>query len=130
MDRRLWIIFVYGFFPLTICGCSGDANAPYIPASNTARKALEISLKKWQSGDAHGPIETGKPAINVFDMRWQQGKKLESFEILEELAEAHRTFSVKIKLAKQPEEMNKYLVVGIDPLLVFRDIDYQHATGQ
>ena len=32
-------------------------------------------------------------------------------------------------LAGKSEEVNEYLVVGIDPLLVFRDSDYKRASG-
>ena len=112
-------------------GCSGDSTKKYIPEPEAAREALQTALATWQSGAAHGVIDKSTPAINVFDMRWQDGHKLESFEIVERSPDReHPSFKVKIKLEEQPEQVDTYLVVGIDPLLIFRDIDYQKATGQ
>jgi hypothetical protein len=118
-----------GFLLTTIAlGCGGSAR--YVPATATARNALQTALGAWQSGTPHGPITSSKPAINVFDARWQAGKKLESFEIVEELAaQEHPQFKVRLQLEGQPEEMVVYRVVGIDPLNIFRDADYQRATG-
>jgi len=111
-------------------GCGGASTARYIPASGSARAALQTALTTWQSGTAHGPITSSKPEINVFDARWQAGKKLESFEILEEVTGQEQPhFQVRLKLEGQPEETATYLVVGIDPLHVFRDADYKKATG-
>lgn len=116
---------------VVVHGCGRDTTAQYIPDSTVAKDALQTALATWKSGTAHGVIETHKPAINLFDMRWQAGQKLESFEIVEPVSgREHPTFNVKIKLEKQPEQSNTYLVVGIDPLLIFRDVDYQKTTGQ
>lgn len=113
---------------LMLLGCGG--NARYVPAKTTAREALQTALSTWQSGTAHGPITSSKPVINVFDARWQAGKKLTSFEIVEEMTgKDHPHFKVRLQLDGQPEETATYLVVGIDPLLVFRDADYERAEG-
>ena len=112
-------------------GCGGGGSmSRYVPTSTTARKAVETALETWKSGAAHGPITSSKPAIDVFDARWQAGGKLESYEILEEVkGEEHPQFKVRLQLAGQPEETLNYRVIGIDPLLVFRDADYKKASG-
>lgn len=124
------------FFPAAVAiltcglGCGGSGTARYVPTSSTARKALETALETWKSGAAHGPITSSKPTINVFDARWQAGGKLESYTIIEEVeGEEHPQFTVRLQLAGQPEETLAYRVIGIDPLLVFRDVDYKKATG-
>ncbi len=117
---------------LSISGCGGDPNAPYIPSAATARDALQAGLEAWKGGKPVAPItrDQGLPTINVFDARWQAGEKLASFEILDEIkGTEHPSFQVKIKTQTKPEETNTYLVVGIDPLLVFRDVDYKKTTG-
>ena len=125
---------VLTFSVFVVCcavGCGRESTAKYIPSSTVAREALQTALTTWQSGTAHGTIESTQPAINVFDLRWQGGQKLESFQIVEEITgQEQPAFGVKIKLNNKPEETNTYLVVGIDPLLIFRDIDYKKATGQ
>lgn len=124
------VVFLLASMLMSMVGCGGESTARYIPSSTTARDALQTALSTWQSGAAHGTIETSKPAINVFDLRWQQGKKLDSFAIGEEIKDREQpSFNVKIKLEKQAEEDNVFLIVGIDPLLIFRDKDYQKATG-
>jgi hypothetical protein len=111
-------------------GCSSDRTSEYVPDSKDARAALETALNAWQSGAAYEPITSSSPTLNVFDARWQAGQKLEKFEILEELPAEERTeFKVRLQLAGKPEETLTYIIVGIDPLLIFRDADYQRATG-
>ena len=112
-------------------GCGGAPEKRYVPAADTARKALEAGLNQWKSGEAHGPVKGLSVTINVFDARWQGKKKLESFEILrEEKSDGPRTFIVKMKLDEDKEEKEvKYLVVGKDPLHIFREQDYNKAGG-
>ncbi len=113
-----------------ISGCSGR-NSPsrYEPPKQVARSAIDAALKTWKSGVPLGPI-AGKPEINMFDERWQSGKKLESYEILDEVAGSeHPQFKVRLKIIGGAEEVNEFLAVGIDPLLVFRDRDYRKTSG-
>lgn len=115
---------------LVCLGCARGTSA-YVPTAATARKMLTTALEAWKSGAAHGPITSSKPGITVFDARWQAGAKLDSYEILEEIKDGeHPQFKVRMQLAGQPEETLTYRVVGIDPILVFRDADYKKATGQ
>jgi len=113
-----------------IAGCSGG-NSPsrYEPPKQVARSAIDAALKTWKSGVPLGPI-AGKPEINMFDERWQAGKKLESYELLDEVAGSeHPQFKVRLKITGSAEEENEFLAVGIDPLLVFRDKDYRKTSG-
>jgi hypothetical protein len=122
----LWaLIFVF-----CSLGCTGKSVESYKPTNESARKAIETALSTWKSGTPHGSITNVKPSLDVFDARWQAGAKLESYEILEEVTgkpEPH--FKVKLKLAGKAEETTEYLVVGIDPLNIFRQADYNKATG-
>ncbi|MFO0943302.1 MAG: hypothetical protein U0930_21415 [Pirellulales bacterium] len=117
---------------LAVCflfGCGGRSISDYKSTSETARKAIETSLAAWKEGKPLGTI-SGKPAIDTFDARWRSGAKLEEFSILGEVAGTeHTQFEVEMKFANKPKEKSEYLVVGIDPLLVFRKEDYQRATG-
>jgi hypothetical protein len=126
--------FTWGLWALVfLCcepGCSGKSVESYKPTSESARKAIETALSTWKSGAAHGSITNVKPSLDVFDARWQAGTKLENYEILEEVTgKPQPHFKVKLKLAGKPEETTEYLVVGIDPLNIFRQDDYNKATG-
>jgi len=124
------------FFPLIAIlafslGCGGAPEKKYIPDARTAREALDAALEHWKSGEKHGPVEGFKVTVDVFDARWQAGKKLESYEILNEVpSDGPKIFLVKMKLDEDKEEKEvKYFVVGKDPLLVFREQDYNKASG-
>ena len=67
------------------------------------------------------------PAVEVHDTPWSQGSRLGSYEIIrEETNAAERSFEVHLSLTK-PESVQdvKYYVLGQDPVMVFRDEDYQ-----
>jgi hypothetical protein len=112
-------------------GCGGAPEKKYIPKTDLARGALQAAFDRWKSGAKHGPVEDFRVRVDVFDARWQNGKKLESYEILsEEPSDGPRIFLVKIKLDEDKEAKElKYFVVGKDPLLVFRELDYNKASG-
>lgn len=125
---RLTLVF---FVSCLAIGC-GSSERKYVPTTDAARKALDLVLGKWKAGDAHARVTGPTVPIDVFDERWQKGKKLESYEILrEEKAEnLPKVFAVKMKLTDDKEESEvKYYIVGKDPLLIFRDVDYNKAAG-
>jgi hypothetical protein len=111
-------------------GCSsGESVDRFIPEAQKARTTLEAALNAWKGGARLKTIDGDGHKIDVFDARWRDGAKLESFEIMSEEAGAERpTYVVKVRI-KGKEEENKYLVMGIDPILVFRDVDYKKANG-
>ena len=112
-------------------GC-GTSVKKYTPSADSAREALDAALEKWKSGATHATVDDYRVPIDVFDARWQNGKKLESYEILgEETSEGPaKVFTVKMKLDEDKEEKEvKYYIVGIDPLNIFREQDYNKAGG-
>ncbi len=114
-------------------GCGRHSNADFTPNSNTGRSALEAALTSWKAGQPPGTVAgTSKPAVRVADSEWESGSKLAGFEIVGDQAPAGagpRTFSVKLTAADGQSREVKYYVVGIDPLLIYRDIDYQKLSG-
>jgi len=127
--HRLCLLLLLAMTP-GLYGCGGNARERYLPDESKARNALQLALETWKSGAAHAPITSSKPVINVFDARWQSGRKLESFEILEKSGNADQPqFTVRLKLAGEPEETNTFLIIGIDPLQVFRDEDYKRTES-
>lgn len=124
---RNWLLAL----AMAIIGCGANSEKKYIPSTTAARDALDATLAAWKSGAPYGPIQSGKTPVNVFEGRWQAGKKLESFEVLrEEPSEGPKKFVVSTKLIGEakPTEI-AYLVVGKDPLLVFREDDFLKASG-
>ena len=71
-------------------------------------------------------------AVQPQDFEWKSGKKLVGFSIGKELpsTEGPKQFAVQLKFQGEPKPVDTtYFVVGLDPLWVFRDRDYQRAAG-
>lgn len=116
-----------------LAGCGGTSEKTYIPVPEAARTALTAALTAWQSGQAKpGSIAKASPAIEVVDSQWRSGQKLKAFEILQEVptTEGPKRFQVKLTLEGTSSPLETvYLVVGKDPLYVFREADYQPPNG-
>jgi hypothetical protein len=103
----------------------------YVPPEESSRKALEAALAAWQKGQPPGQVDDGPPAVQVVDSKWQAGQKLSSFEIVNtEPGQNGTTFySVRLTLQGQAkEEVARYVVVGRDPLYVYREEDFTQQT--
>lgn len=130
MTRRLLILLLCALIsaPLSL-GCGGEARDRYLPTSQKARDILDKSLGAWKSGVPHGPIADAKPVINVFDARWQAGKKLQTYEIIEEEKYTDQPqFKVRLQVEGEPEETTVYYVIGIDPIQVYRETEFLQST--
>ena len=114
----------------SLVGC-GSSEKDFLPSATAARTALDSSLNAWKSGAPIATITTGLVPIDTYDARWRDGQKLESFEVVSEQSVDERpTFSVKIKLADDKEVIDDtFVVVGNNPLMVFRQQDYDKAGG-
>lgn len=112
---------------VVLAGCGKQSSqAKYIPSSSNAREALRAALESWKKGDGNNDIETPKTVVRMVDARWRDRKRLESYEILEEVKNPeHPEFKVKMQVKGLPEETISYVVFGLDPLLVYRDEDYK-----
>ena len=135
MQIRFTLIFtacVFSAFVFFVSGC-GSSEAKYIPSEASAKESLNAALRAWQAGQAHGPVKVDAVPvpIDIYDARWQAGTTLEMYEILrtEEL-DKHKAFIVKTKLKDEDEvQEDTYIVIGNDPLMVFRKQDYDKASG-
>jgi hypothetical protein len=127
--RPLTIIVV---ILLGTAGCSGrHSHADFLPPEQKARQALETALTAWQNGRPIKDIGASSPAIVVEDSQWKAGKRLEHYEIVNsEPGDGPIRFGVQLKLhgVAAPQEM-RYVVIGIDPLLVYSEKDFQKLSG-
>jgi hypothetical protein len=116
---------------LALAGCGGRGTNKLVPASATARSALETALDTWQKGGKQGRVAEGPPVVQALDVKWAAGQKLAKYEILEELpSDGPPWFSVKLTMQSPPgEQVVKYVVIGKDPLWVYREEDYKKLSG-
>ncbi len=110
-------------------GCAERVNPddPMLPDVLTAKKAIEATMVAWKAGRPTGNIEEGSPRIQVADSFRVPGQMLERHEILGETkSEKSRDMTVKVIFSNPAEtQIIRYRVIGIDPVLVIREEDYQ-----
>ncbi len=107
------------------CGAEGKSGAP-MPTGQEARAALEKALDSWKAGKPPSSIADQTPKIDVVDSQWKAGDVLESYSIVnEKQGEGNKTFGVKLTLKKPPGSKDvEYMVLGKDPVRIYRDEDF------
>jgi hypothetical protein len=115
---------------LSVClGCSSQESriARFIPSADAAESAITTVLTAWKKGIPAGPVpDTSSPVVHVTDSFRDPGEKLQEFRILGEVpGDTPRCFAVELKFLPERTEKVRFVVVGIDPLWVFRMEDYQ-----
>lgn len=109
------------------CGCSREPDPNrYVPSADLARAAVEAVLADWQAGLPVGPINRLKVKVESIDNQRKKGQKLSRFEILGEVTQpGARCFAVRLEFQNSTETPKvRYLVIGIDPLFVYRQEDF------
>jgi hypothetical protein len=122
--RVHWIVLA-----ALLMGCSRqDPYARYIPDEHAAESALKAGLEAWKDGSAVGPVPaTSKPQVIIVDSWRDKQRKLESYQILGEVpGNTPRCYAVRLNLTNpEAEERVRFVVLGIDPLWVYRYEDFQ-----
>ncbi len=111
---------------LGFAGCPGGGSTP-IPSDQAARSAVEAALAAWKAGKPPGPIEGTTPPVQAVDTSWQNGQKLAAFEVVGPVAGAsEKRYAVRLTPAGPDAKIQdaEYVVLGTDPLFVYRDADY------
>jgi hypothetical protein len=119
--RALWLVAL-----VALAGCGRQAGYErFVPAEQAARDALEKALASWQRGEPHGAVAAA-PAVQFVDTHHKPNQRLKAFAVLS-LApgEGPRVFTVRLTLDGPAEEVRaRYVVLGIDPMWVMRQEDY------
>jgi hypothetical protein len=126
--KRVVSMVLAGLIAAIASGCGGASNGDnsrYVPSERSARAALDAALSAWQRGESAGKLASTSPTIEVVDTKRPEGQKLARFEIIkEEPGDGPRWFTVRLVLEPQGESEARYVVIGNDPIWVFRDSDY------
>jgi hypothetical protein len=105
-----------------------QARARFKPSEETAKNALTASLRSWQKGEKAGKIAgLTNPAVYLVDTCRLPEQILERFTILGEAAgDGPRCLSVRVNLRNPDEEQRlRFVVMGIDPIWVYRYEDFE-----
>jgi hypothetical protein len=109
-----------------LAGCARNSEKRFIPSEEAARAALETALESWRRGEPHGPVAGTTPVVHFVDSHHKPGQRLKGFEV-QTLApgEGPRVFTVRLRLEGPADEVRtRYVVVGLDPVWVLRQEDY------
>ncbi len=126
-NRRLLALLLGPSLLLSSAGGCGGGRSEGLPSEDVARRSLEAALTAWRDGAKPGQIAGTQPVVQVHDTPWSLGDRLSSYEIVgEDKSGPDLKFSVRLSLAK-PERVQEaeYHVLGRDPVMVFRDEDYE-----
>lgn len=125
--RREWTTL--GILALLTLGACGHASAPpltnYVPEEDLARRALVAVLEGWLEDRSVDKLDGGA-AILLVDSRRRAGDKLAAYRIVgPQPWDRGRRFVVELTLqGETTSQKTRYVVVGIDPLMVFRQDDF------
>jgi hypothetical protein len=112
-----------------LAGCGGGS-AP-LPSTVAARQALQTSLDAWKAGKPASSLAAVKPSIEIVDFEWKAGKVLSDYTLGQEApGQGIQTLSASITIKGEPGPKEvKYMVLGLDPMRIFRDEDYNRAMN-
>lgn len=117
---------------LAVLGCSRtqQRNEDFVPRDEAARIALDASLRDWCLGHTTQAVADTNPAVMVVDELRLKRRTLKQYKILGPVpGDAPHCIAVQLSLGNPPEERReRYVVVGIDPLWVWRYDDYLMMT--
>jgi hypothetical protein len=132
LDRgRRWAVLCTLALLLGPSGCGYRGDEQFIPPTATARQAVETVLTNVERGQ---PADAGTtaPVIYLVDSQLSKpGQKLVRHEIVKEESQDGRTvFEVRLFLkGAKREQVARYVVIGRDPLRVYREEDDRSAGG-
>jgi hypothetical protein len=107
----------------------GESNAPYVPSVAQAESALRSVLEAWRQEVPPGLVPGTSPAVHVTDTFRKAGEKLVDYRILGEVpSERKRCMAAELRFEPERAERTRFLVVGIDPLWVFRQEDAENLA--
>jgi hypothetical protein len=113
------------------CGCARSNAARFTPSAQTATKCVETVLAAWRDGRPLDALATEKPAIHVVDTHRRPEQRLQTFEVLSKspASAAGWTYVVRLTFDQPAEAVRaRFVVVGVDPIWVFRKEDYDHLA--
>jgi hypothetical protein len=122
-SKSVWL----GLVALAILGAGcGRGKERFTPSEQLARNSLAAALDAWKAGSPPGTITCQSPQVQVADTERQPGQRLLDYQILSEVASASgRAYVVKLQFAEPAAEQRaRYIVIGIDPIWVFRKEDF------
>ena len=101
------------------------------PSADAARTALATALDAWRDRKEPADLAGLTPPVQVIDSEWAGGRKLASYQIIgEKPSETDKRLVVKLTYPSSPAVAEVvYIMVGTEPVSVFRDADYDRSMN-
>jgi hypothetical protein len=115
-------------------GCDAPTPAErtdvFRPEADLAEAALKASLQAWREGRVGGPASALSRKVEVSDSYRSAGRPLKAYQVLGAVgSDEIRSFAVRLSFENPPEdEVVRYVVIGNDPLWVFRQEDFERIA--
>lgn len=108
------------------CAPTPDDSKTPLPTPADARAAMEAAIGCWKAGKPTGRRESTTPPVQVMDSFRKPGQAIVSWEILGQTTlERAVAMTVRVKFTSpEATETIRFLLLGTDPVLVFRQEDY------
>ncbi len=108
------------------CARAPDGSATPLPKPADARAAMEAALGCWKAGRPTGRRESTTPPVQIMDSFRKPGQSVDGWEILGQTTlERAVAMTVRVKFTRpEATETIRFLLLGTDPVLVFRQEDY------
>lgn len=132
--RRACGMFAALFCVAGLCGCSPPPASTadterFVPSGAQAEAALRAVFEAWKQGMPAGMVPDTSPAVHVTDTYRRPGETLVDYRILGEVpSDKKRCYAVELRYTPERAERTRFLVVGIDPLWVFRLEDAENLA--
>ena len=133
-QRHGWLwSFLLAASSAGLFGCSsGSAGVNrYVPSEGKAREALDAALAAWQRGEPPGQLSVGGTTVEVVDSARRGDQKLAKYEIAGDAPSGGpKQFTVRLTMESSTSVQEViYVVLGRDPIWVYRDQDYAQNQG-
>jgi hypothetical protein len=138
-----WFLAAATIFAASLPGCARSAADRFTPVEDAATACVEATLAAWRDGQPADALADRRPAIHVVDTIRQPGQKLAAFEVLSKSRASAAGWTYVVRLTydeasrksgdfryksgdvrNSGEERARFVVVGVDPIWVFRKEDY------
>lgn len=114
------------------CGCgvtwpwSAPAAVRITPTAPVARSAMEAALAGWMNGNLAQSMTESASRVELVDWERVEGRRLGSFQIVGQMdVDQGRGFVARLGLLDPDESRTaRFVVIGEDPIWVFREEDY------
>jgi hypothetical protein len=124
-----WIAVIAGCGSGTHATTADNSTSQFVPSVSQAEAALRAVIESWKKDEPPGMIPGTSPAIHITDTFRKPDEKLVDYRILGEVpSERKRCIAVELRFKPERAERTRFLVVGIDPLWVFRQEDAENLA--